>query len=136
MVLRVIVKHNKETIVKFEQQSNDISLELMQLPVDTFYENILLQIGSNGYLENDFDTDYCQENYMVLVKVAKYACDNVVISGLVPRLDDRICNIDKGNIVLDKIANNDNCLFVNNDDSFRLCVVQLIQLCIIKMVFI
>jgi len=72
---------------------NDISLELMQFPVDTLYENILLQVGSNDCLNNDFDTDIFQENYMALVKIAKSVCDNIVISGLVPRLDDRIGNI-------------------------------------------
>jgi Ni/Fe-hydrogenase subunit HybB-like protein len=35
---------------------------------------------------------------------------------------DRIDNIDKGNIVLEKNANDENCLFVNNDDSFSLLV--------------
>ena len=35
---------------------------------------------------------------------------------------DRIDNIDKGNIVLEKNANDENCLFVNNDDSFSLLI--------------
>ena len=91
---------------------NDISLELMQLPVDTLYENILLQVGSNDCLDNDFDTDIFQENYIALVKIAKFVCDNVVISGLAPPFDDKIGNIDKGNIVLEQIANDENCLFV------------------------
>jgi len=56
---------------------NDISLELIQLPVDTLYENILLQVGSNDCLDNDFDTDIFQENYMALVKVAKSVYDNI-----------------------------------------------------------
>ena len=77
----------------WEGKVNDISLERLQLLVHTLYENILLQVGSN-----DFDTDIFQ----VLVKVAKSVCYYVVISGLVPRLDDIIGNIDKGNIVLEK----------------------------------
>lgn len=66
----------------WEGKVNDISLERLQLPVDTLYENILPQVGSNDCLDNDFDTDIVQENYMVLVKVAKSVCYYVVISGL------------------------------------------------------
>ena len=70
---------------------------------------------------NYFDTDIFQENYMAFVKVDNSVCDNVVISRLVPRLDDKIGNIDKGNIVLVKqIVNDENCLYINNGDSFRL----------------
>ena len=86
----------------WEGKVNDISLERLKLPVDTLYENILPQVGSNDCLDNDFDTDIVQENYMVLVKVAKSVCYYVVISGLVPWLDDTIGSIDKGNIVLEK----------------------------------
>lgn len=58
---------------------NDISLELIQLPVDTLYENIwlTLQVGSKDCLDNDFDIDIFQENYMALVKVAKSVYDNI-----------------------------------------------------------
>lgn len=86
----------------WEGKVNDISLELLHIPVDMLYENILLQVGSNDCLDNDFDTDIFQENYMLLVKVAKSVCYYVVISGLVPRLDDIIGNIDKGNIAFEK----------------------------------
>ena len=62
---------------------------------------------------------------MALVKVTKSVCDNVVISGLVPRLDDILGSIEKetkGTLYQKNIANDENCLFVNNNDSFRLLI--------------
>jgi hypothetical protein len=55
-----------------------------------------------------------------LVKVSKSICESVVVSGLCPRLDDREANINRGNIVLQNKANDENCYFVDNDKSFRL----------------
>jgi len=53
------------------------------------------------------------------VNTVKTKCDNVAISSLCPRLDDEFGNITTGNSILSKIANDENCLFIDNDDSFR-----------------
>ena len=55
-----------------------------------------------------------------MVKVSKSICESVVVSGLCPRLDDREANINRGNIILQNIANDENCYFVDNNKSFRL----------------
>lgn len=51
---------------------------------------------------------------------AQSECENVVISSICPRLDDRFGNIRLGNIVLSKIACDENCLYIEHDDDFRL----------------
>ena len=60
------------------------------------------------------------ENYTTPVTIASAICNTVVISGLCPRLDDKMGNIYKGNNCLEKIVNDNNLLDVDNDCQFRL----------------
>jgi hypothetical protein len=99
---------------------SDITAQLLQLPTDTSLKNIILQVGSNDCVNHNFDIKAFGEDYLNLVKVSKSICENVVVSGLCPRLDDREANINRGNIILQNIANDENCYFVDNDTSFRL----------------
>jgi hypothetical protein len=49
------------------------------------------------------------------VEIARSASDNVVISGICPRLDDKDGHISAGNRILSKIAHDENLYFVDND---------------------
>ena len=60
----------------------DITARLLQLPVETKLENIILQVGSNDCVNANFSTDTFDEDYNNLVKVAKSVSENVVIPGL------------------------------------------------------
>ena len=93
----------------------DITNELLKLPTDSKYETIILQIGSNDcsnttFMESDFSEDY--EN---LIKVAKLVSENIVISGLCHRLDDVLGYIRKGNNILERIASDENCHYIDNE---------------------
>ncbi|CAC5401895.1 unnamed protein product [Mytilus coruscus] len=99
---------------------SDITAELLSKPVDEVYKNIILQIGSNDCASNLFDEESFRDDYQTLVMTAKRKCENVVISSICPRLDDRFGNIRLGNIVLSKIACDENCLYIEHDDDFRL----------------
>lgn len=57
---------------------------------------------------------------MTLVMKDKSLSDNVVVSGLCPRLDDRLGIIHKANDILRKIANDENLYYINNDIFLRL----------------
>ncbi|VDH92689.1 Hypothetical predicted protein [Mytilus galloprovincialis] len=99
---------------------SDITAELLSKPVDEVYKNIILQIGSNDCASNLFDEESFRDDYQTLAMTAQSKCENVVISCICPRLDDRFGNIRLGNIVLSKIACEENCLYIEHDDDFRL----------------
>lgn len=80
----------------------------------------MLQAGSNDCCSDTFDINVFKEDYSALVKVASSITGSVVISGILPHLDDKFGNIAKGNECLAKITNDENCLFIDNDPSFRL----------------
>ena len=98
----------------------DVTAELLKLPSDCFLENIIIQVGSNDCTGNLFDSDVFYDDYVTLVLKAKTICQNVVISGLCPRLDDSLGNINRANAILQKIANDESLYFVDNDRVFRL----------------
>ncbi|CAG2203189.1 unnamed protein product [Mytilus edulis] len=99
---------------------NDITDELLKLPKDTLLENVILLVGSNDCLDKNFNPDVFYEDYMTLVLKAKSVSENVVVSGLCPRLDDKFGNISRANNILQKIANDETLHYVDNDDTFRL----------------
>ncbi|CAC5410979.1 KDM5 [Mytilus coruscus] len=99
---------------------NDITERLMALPKDTELENIIIQVGSNDFCSLNFESDTFNEDYKILVATAKSVRENVVTSGLCPRLDDSKGNIVKGNKRIKQIANDENFLFIDNDFNFRL----------------
>jgi hypothetical protein len=119
--------------------------------------SLLIQVGSNDCVSDDFDKDTFREEYcalveiarsasdnvlvlhvipmfsanlydpdrlrctpslwynlmlmdlfFALVEIARSASDNVVISGICPRLDDKDGHISAGNIILSKIAHDEN----------------------------
>lgn len=86
-----------------------ITAELLIKPDDEIYENIIQQIGSNNCTNAYFDADIFKDNYEILVKTTKSICENVVVSAMCPRLDDKFCNIRIGNYILSKLCSNDNC---------------------------
>jgi hypothetical protein len=47
----------------------------------TNLENIIIQVGSNDCVSDDFDNDTFREEYCALAEIARSASDNVVISG-------------------------------------------------------
>ena len=98
---------------------SDLTAELLSMPREKSYENIILHVGSNDCTSDFFDTESFDDEYNILVNTAKTKCDNVVISSLCPRLDDKFGNIATGNSILSKIANDENCMFIDNADSFR-----------------
>ena len=61
-----------------------------------------------------------KEDYSNIINVAKRVSENVVVSGLLPRLNDKHHNIQKSNAILEKLANDENCHYVNNELSFKL----------------
>ena len=69
--------------------TSDISSELLQLPTDTCLKNIILKVGSNDCV-----------NHNLVKKSFKSICENVVVSGLCPQLDDREVKINRGSIIL------------------------------------
>ncbi|CAC5411105.1 unnamed protein product [Mytilus coruscus] len=87
---------------------------------ETELENIIIQVGSNDCCSLNFESDTFNEDYKILVATAKSVCENVVISGLCPRLDESKGNIVKGNERIKQIANDENFLFIDNDFNFRL----------------
>jgi hypothetical protein len=97
-----------ETFTKFDNLPicvrggviSDITAQRLQLPTDTSLKNIILQVGSNDCVNHNFDIEAFGEDYLNLVKVSKSICENVVVSGLCPRLDDREANINRCNIIL------------------------------------
>jgi hypothetical protein len=44
----------------------------------------------------------------------------MLLVSLCPRLDDASGNIRRGNIIIEKLANDENCHYVDNESSFRL----------------
>ncbi|CAC5359443.1 unnamed protein product [Mytilus coruscus] len=99
---------------------NEITERLLALPKDTELENIIIQVGSNDCCSFNFESDTFNEDYKILVTTAKSVCENVVISGMCPRLDDSQGNIVKGNERIKQIANDENFLYIDNDFNFRL----------------
>lgn len=99
---------------------NDISSAILHLPENTNLENIIIQVGSNDCVSDDFDKDTFREEYCALVEIARSASDNVVISGICPRLDDKDGHISAGNRILSKIAHDENLYFVDNDSCCRM----------------
>ena len=99
---------------------NDISSAILHLPENTNLENIIIQVGSNDCVSDDFDKDTFREEYCALVEIARSASDNVVISGICPRLDDKDGHISAGNRILSKIAHDENLYFVDNDSCYRM----------------
>ena len=57
---------------------------------------------------DDFDKDTFREEYCALVEIARSVSDNVVISGICPRLDDKDGHSSAGNRILRKIAHDQN----------------------------
>lgn len=98
---------------------SDLTAELLSMPKEKSYENIILHVGSNDCTSDFFDSESFADDYNILVNTAKTKYDIVVISSLCPRLDDKFGNITTGNSILSKIANDENCLFIDNDDSLR-----------------
>jgi hypothetical protein len=45
--------------------------------------------------------------------VAKLIAENIVLVSLCPRLDDASGNIRRGNIIIEKLANDENCIHVS-----------------------
>jgi hypothetical protein len=72
------------------------------------------------YTDDHFDTESPNDDCNILVNTAISKCDNVVISSICPRLDDTHGNIAKGNTTLSKLANDEHCLFLNNEVTFKL----------------
>ncbi|VDI49573.1 Hypothetical predicted protein [Mytilus galloprovincialis] len=101
-------------------KTNDITQRLLALPKDTELKNIIIQAGSNDCCSSNFESDKFNEDYKILVATAKSVCENVVISGMCPRLDDSQGNIVKGNERIKQIANDKNFLFIDNNFNFRL----------------
>lgn len=99
---------------------NHISECLLQMPRFSKKKAIILQVGSNDCTDDSFDPKLFHEDYSTLVSIASSLSDSVVVSGMCPRLDDKHGNITKGNACMQKIANDENCLFVDNDSLFRL----------------
>ncbi|CAC5398497.1 unnamed protein product [Mytilus coruscus] len=99
---------------------NDITAELLKLPKDTRLENVIFHVGSNDCLDKNFNPDVFYEDYTTLALKAKSVSENVVVSGLCPRLDDKFGNISRANTILQKIANDETLHYVDNDDTFRL----------------
>jgi hypothetical protein len=58
--------------------------------------------------------DTFREEYCALEEIARSASDNVVISGICPRLDDKDGHISAGNRILSKIAHDENLYFVDH----------------------
>ncbi|CAG2236063.1 unnamed protein product [Mytilus edulis] len=98
----------------------DITAKLLNLPEDSYLENIILQVGSIDCLDKGFQVESFNEEYMTLVMKAKSLSENVVASGLCPRLDDRLGNIHKANDILRKIANDENLYYIDNESVLRL----------------
>ena len=84
----------------------DISARLLELPDDCMYNNLILLVGSNDCVRENFDVDNFKEDYCNLLKISQSVSKTVVISGMCPRLDDRNGHITQGNNVLKGIANN------------------------------
>jgi len=99
---------------------HDVTERLLQLPKDTKLENMIIQVGSNDCCSKDFALNIFSENYKMLITVAESISNNVVLSGLCPRLDDNNGNISKGNICIAQIASDENHLYTDNDFHFRL----------------
>lgn len=97
----------------------DISAKLLDLPDDCMYDNLLLLVGSNDCVSDNFDGDSFKEDYCNLLKISQSVSKTVVISGMCPRLDDRNGHITQGNNVLKDIANDENVHFIDNDQSMR-----------------
>lgn len=98
---------------------SDLTAELLSMPKEKSCENIILHVGSNDCTSDFFDSESFADEYNILVNTAKTKYDIVVISSLCPRLDDKLGNITTGNSILSKIANDENCLCIDHDDSFR-----------------
>ena len=101
-------------------KANDITNELLSLPKETKFENIMLLVGSNDCTSSSFNETTFQEDYTNLFQVAKLIAENIVLVSLCPRLDDASGNIRRGNIIIEKLANDENCHYVDNESSFRL----------------
>ncbi|CAG2229641.1 unnamed protein product [Mytilus edulis] len=112
--------HDTDPIYVRGGKTNDITERLLALPKDTELKNIIIQVGSNDCCSSNFESDTFNEDYKILVATAKSVCENVVISGMCPRLDDSQGNIVKGNERIKQIANDKNFLFIDNDFNFRL----------------
>jgi hypothetical protein len=52
--------------------------------------------------------------------VAKLIAESIVLVNLCPRLDDASENIRRGNIIIEKLVNDENCHYVDNESYFRL----------------
>ena len=98
---------------------SDITHELLKQPLNTRYENIILQAGSNDCTPVHYEDETFREDYRALISTAKIVAENVVISGMCPRLTDAGDYIAKGNRILEKLASDENCHFVNNEPDFR-----------------
>jgi hypothetical protein len=61
---------------------NDISSAILHLPESTNLENIIIQVGSNDCVSDDFNKDTFREEYCALVEIARSVSDTVVISGI------------------------------------------------------
>lgn len=96
---------------------SDITASL--LGIEEEYENIILQVGSNDCCSDRFNKDSFKDDYSILIQTAKSKGDNIVISSICPRLDDKFGHIAEGNEILSRLSSDENCLFVNNDDIFR-----------------
>ena len=101
-------------------KANDITNELLSLPKETKFENIMLLVGSNDCASSSFNETTFQEDYTNIFQVAKLIAENIVLVSLCPRLDDASGNIRRGNIIIEKLANDENCHYVDNESSFRL----------------
>ena len=99
---------------------SDITAALLNKPDNEKYDNIILQVGSNNCTNTFFNPEDFKDDFQILVKTAQSKCNNAVISSMYPRLDDKFGSIATGNETLSKIASDENCFCIDNDDCFRL----------------
>ena len=101
-------------------KANDITNELLSLPKETKFENIMLLVGSNDCASSSFNETTFQEDYTNIFQVAKLIAEehSTRKSLSSPRLDDASGNIRRGNIIIEKLANDENCHYVDNEIFF------------------
>lgn len=99
---------------------HSVNAKVLLLPKDTSVENVILQVGSNDCMSDNFKPETFKRDYISLVKSAQLISENVVISGLVPRVEDKnkADNMKKANDILKTIASDETLYFVDNEDSF------------------
>ena len=102
---------------KLDQVANTI----IALPPDTVCDKMVILAGGNDVAEIDELQD-AVDAYQKVVTEAKKRCVNVAISSVLPRMNnaDFTDKIDRFNAQLCKMAEDHQCLFVNQHDAFHL----------------